>query len=75
MRKKPRGYQAFMEGAKACADGLPMTKRVYMGDRYLRSKWLSGWDQTNTFRENNINAHLKGDALSSISRPSSNKQK
>ena len=36
---------------------------------------LAGWDQTNTFRENNINAHLKGNALSSISRPSSNKQK
>ena len=29
MKKRPRGYQAYAEGAKACHKGLPRTTRAY----------------------------------------------
>ena len=61
MRKRPRGYQVYAEGAKACHEELPRTTRVYRNDTYLRSCRLSGWDNTNTFRQNNFMAQRKSD--------------
>jgi hypothetical protein len=60
MRKRPRGYQVYAEGAKACHEGLPRTTRVYRNDRYLKSCWLSGWDNTNAFRQNNLMGRSHG---------------
>ena len=54
MSKHTRSYQAYTEGARACHQGLSMITNVYMDNRYLRSCWLDGWNQTNAFRENNL---------------------
>ena len=42
--RKIRGYQAYEQGAKACADGTSRAMRLYMDDRYLRRRWLDGWE-------------------------------
>jgi hypothetical protein len=48
------GYQAYADGGKAFASGLPRSSRVYMDDKYLRKSWLDGWDATHAFRQQNL---------------------